>query len=246
MRALLLLALLLLGSCASVPDSPARRVLIFSHTTGFRHDSIEAGKPALVRLVEAEGAEAVLSEDPAIFDAGLQDLDAIVLLSTTTKSDDPASEWFSGARREALQAFLRSGRGIVGIHAAADSHYHWPWYGQMIGGRFARHPSGTPTGEVRIVDHDHPATRGLPSPVRRSDEWYYYRDHDAGARLLATFDPTSIGEADRDARPIAWAKTFEGGRVFYTGMGHTSESYAEPFFLDHARGGLRWVLRLED
>lgn len=245
MRVILLLGLAFLGSCASVPQPAGKQVLIFSHTTGFRHESIAVARPALAALVQEMGAQAVMSEDPAVF-ADLHGFDAVVLLSNTTDRKKPESEWLTGARRDGLQAFVRSGGGIVGIHAAADSHSHWPWYTRMIGGQFERHPQGTPEGEVTIVDRDHPATRSLPQQVRRSDEWYYYQDQDPQARLLATFDPASIGERDANPNPIAWAKTFEGGRVFYTGLGHTSESYAEPFFLDHVRGGLRWALRLED
>jgi type 1 glutamine amidotransferase len=115
----------------------------------------------------------------------------------------------------------------------------------MIGGLFIRHPEGTPQGTVTFVDRNHPATRGMPESVSRVDEWYYY-DRAPNARILATFDPKSIGQTDPGPNPISWAHEFEGGRVFYTGLGHTEESYAEPLFLNHIAGGLRWVLHDED
>lgn len=241
--ALLLLALLALGGAAQRPaDAP--RVLVFSHSTGFRHASIEPGVAALKALGARRGYAVVASEDPDVFSAdGLRGVDAVVLLSTTTKPDDPASEWLAGPRRAAFQAFVRRGGGVLGIHAAADSHYHWPWYGRMIGGRFRRHPAGTPSGVVTLTEPRHPATRGLVGPVRRTDEWYYFKDRSAGPRVVATLSSASIGERDDDPNPVAWAHEFEGGRVFYTAMGHTPESYAEPWFLAHLEGGLDWVLR---
>ncbi len=242
--------LLLLAAAAATLAMPgsawaqAARVLVFSHSTGYRHASIEPGVAALKALGDRRGMTVVASEDPAIFDGdGLKGFDAIVLLSNSTKPDDPSSEWWVGDRRETLQAFVRGGGGIVGIHAAADSHYHWPWFGRMIGAWFTSHPEGIPAGEVTVTDPAHPATRGLASPERRSDEWYYFQDHDPTTDVLATLDPASIGEADVNPNPAAWSHEFEGGRVFYTAMGHTAESFSEPWFLKHLEGGLDWVLR---
>ncbi len=238
-----LIFLLLAGFAAhAAAAKPGPNVLVFSHSTGFRHDSIEPGVAAIKALGEREGFTVVATEDPAVFsDAKLRDFQVILLLSTTSNDKAPESEWFVGDRRTALQAFVRRGGGIVGVHAAADSHYHWPWYGRMIGGRFARHPKGAPTATVSVVDADHPATAGLPKQLSRADEWYYYDDFDPETRLLMTFDPASIGEKDVNPNPIAWAHTFEGGRVFYTGMGHTKESFEDATFLKHLAGGIRWA-----
>jgi len=225
-------------------EAKSARVLVFSHTTGYRHASIEAGVAALKALGARRGMRVEASEDPAIFDGDrLRDFDAIVLLSNTTKREDAATEYWVGARRDTLQAFVRRGGGIVGIHAASDSHYSWPWYGRMIGGRFTSHPKGTPTGDVTVVDPKHPANKGLASPVRRADEWYYFEDHDPTTHTLATLDPASIGEKDVNPNPAAWSHEFEGARIFYTAMGHTPESFSEPWFLRHLEGGLNWVLK---
>lgn len=234
-----------LTGCSSLGDiGDAPRVLVFSHSTGYRHASIEPGVAAVRAMAERKGYEVVTTEDPNVFsEAGLAGVDAIVLVSISTKPDDVSSEWFTGDRRTAFEAFVHRGGGVVGIHAASDSHYHWPWYGRMIGGYFTSHPPGTPTGTVRIVDRDHPSTASLHDSLSRTDEWYYFKDHNPEMRLLAVLDPASIGEADVNPNPMSWAHEFEGGRVFYTAMGHTAESYAEPAFLTHLEGGLDWVLR---
>jgi type 1 glutamine amidotransferase len=185
----------------------------------------------------------IASEDADIFSTdGLKGVDAIILLSNTS-GKDAATEWFTGTRRDALEAFVHRGGGIVGIHAAADSHYNWPWYGRMIGGRFLRHPKGTPEGTVTVVDPKHPAMKGLAPVTRHVDEWYYYDDYDPRLHILATVDPASIGEADVNPNPAAWSHEFEGGRVFYTAMGHTDESYRDPWFLKQLENGLNWVMK---
>ena len=237
----------LAGMAAATPAMAAHpgkpRVLLFSHSTGYRHASIEPGVAAIQGLGSREKMTIVPSEDPNVFsEAGLRDYDAIVFLSTSSDPKKPESEWFQGARRDALQAFVRRGGGIVGIHAASDSHYNWPWWGKMIGGHFARHPQGTPEGTIHVEDRKHPSTKALAESVRRVDEWYYFDDYDPRSKLLVTLDPASIGEQDANPNPVSWAHEFEGGRVFYTAMGHTNESYSEKSFLDHLAGGLKWVL----
>lgn len=220
------------------------RVLLFSHSTGYRHESIEPGATAIQALGKRAKLTMVHSEDPNVFSAdGLKDFDAIIFLSTSTDPKKPESEWFQGSRRDALQSFVRRGGGVVGIHAASDSHYHWSWYQQMIGGHFAKHPPGTPEGNLAVVDKDHRANKGVAPTMRRVDEWYYFDDYDPRSTLLITLDPQSIGEKDVNPNPISWAREFEGGRVFYTAMGHTVETYSDPNFLNHLAGGLAWVLK---
>jgi hypothetical protein len=236
-----LVLLLTLAACTAASAAPPqKRVLLFSHTTGYRHASIEPGVAALTDLARREGFAVTASESPAAFD-DLSAFSAIVLLSSTTAPKRAESEWLTGTRREELQRFVRAGGGIVAIHAAADSHHHWPWYTRLIGGRFERHPEGTPKGALRRATRDHPATRRLPAEFQRVDEWYYFADYDPESQLLVTLDPASIGEKDANPNPIAWARRFEGGRVFYTAMGHTTESFAEPLVLAHIAGGLRWA-----
>ena len=239
MARLLLVLALVLAACATTPTPPTR-VLVFSHSTGYRHNSIPDGVAAVTRLAEQEGWQVTATEDPAVFTADtLRPYAIIVLVSTTTKKEDPASEWFAGERREALQGFVRSGGGIVGIHGAADSHYHWPWYRRMLGGAFQRHPPRTPRGRLHVEVDNHPSTRGLPQLFERVDEWYVFDDYEVDSELLLTIDPAATGEPNWS--PAAWARTFEGGRVFYTAMGHTRESFSEPLFLRHLRGGMRWA-----
>jgi type 1 glutamine amidotransferase len=221
------------------------RVLVYSGSTGFRHESIPAAVAALKSLGAKAGYLIDATEDPEVFTAEkLKPYKAIVFVSSTTDPKNPESEWFVGARRDALQGFLKDGKGVVGLHAAGDSHYHWGWYGQMIGGYFERHPKGTPKAIVTVVDARHPATAKLPKTIERVDEWYYYKDFDPTMRVLITVDPATIGdgEADVNPNPLVWCHDFGGGRVFYSGLGHTAENYSEPYMIDLLTGALAYAV----
>ena len=246
-RLISFLIALMIASVAAAAQQPQARgsILIYSGTTGYRHDSIPAGIRAISNLAAAQrGLRVVASEDPSVFSAAsLKRFKAIVLLSCTTDPKNPASEWLVGDRRAALQQFVRNGGGVLAIHAAADSHYSWPWYSRLIGGHFARHPQGTPKGNVTVVAPGDPAVQGLPRTISRVDEWYYFEDYDPVSKVLVTLDPQSIGEKDINPNPVAWTREINSGRVFYPALGHTKESYSEPFFLRHLGLGLDWVLK---
>jgi type 1 glutamine amidotransferase len=240
-RWLVAVVLMFAASTAAAQDGPGA-VLIFSHTSGYRHDSIPAGNAAMETIARDRGLASVTSEDPSVFsEESLSRFSAIVFMSATTDPSKPESEWLTGDRRAALQQFVARGGGILAVHAAADSHYGWDWYGKLIGGRFASHPAGTPQGTVSVFPDRH-ANDGLPPTVERADEWYYFNDLDPCSDYLMTVDPASIGARDVNPNPVAWTREIDGGRVFYTAMGHTKESYAEPFFLRHLANGLDWVL----
>jgi len=242
MRGLILLFLSLVVAAPAIAQPQRGAILVYSGTTGFRHDSIPDGIRAVTAIAERRGLTVVASEDPAVFTADrLKRFRAIVLLSCTTDPKKPESEWLVGDRRMALQRFVENGGGVLAIHAAADSHYFWPWYGKMIGGHFQRHPAGTPTGTVRSVAHASPLLAGLPPTKTRPDEWYYFDDYDPTSQLLVVLDPASIGEKDVNPNPMAWARAVGRGRVFYTAMGHTRESYSDPYFLRLIANGLDWV-----
>lgn len=232
----LILAILLVAPSSLQARPGGGAILIYSGTTGYRHDSIPFGIDAITAIAKRRGLAVVASEDPSMFStATLHRFRAVVLLSCTTNPKDPASEWLVGDRRTAFRNFVEQGGGVLAIHAAADSHYNWPWYGKLIGGRFERHPSGTPRGTIRSI--------ATGETRQRTDEWYYFNDFDPTSKLLVTLDPASIGERDVNPKPVSWTRTLGRGRVFYTAMGHTKESYSEPWFLQHIADGLDWVLR---
>lgn len=246
-RLLLGLAVAVLAASLVAPVFAKNKphILVYSGSTGYRHESI----PAAVAAIKAIGAKAGYvvdaSEEPDVFSAEkLAGYRVLVLVDNSTDPKNPDSEWFTGTRREALQGFLKAGKGVVALHAAADSHYNWGWYGQMIGGYFERHPKGTPKGVVTVVDARHPATAKLPRTLERNDEWYYYKDFDPTVHVLITVDPATIGEGQPDVNPnpLVWYHNFGGGRVFYSALGHSNESWSEPYMVNLVSGALAWAL----
>jgi cytochrome c len=216
------------------------RVLVFSRTAGFRHDSIPEGI-SCIREILADGHEVDATEDPAVFtDESLRRYKAVVFLSTT-------GDILDDAQQEAFERFIRAGGGYAGVHAAADTEHSWPWYGRLVGAYFKTHPP-VQESTVRVEDRTHRSTRMLPAEWRRTDEWYVYRTNPRGVvRVLASLDDDTVEGVDMGGdHPIMWSHEFDGGRSWYTGGGHTKESYREPLFRDHLRGGILWAAGAAD
>jgi cytochrome c len=221
------------GSAAAGPNDQRFAVLVFSKTTGFRHDSIPQGIAAIVSLGAEHGFAVESSEDAERFnDATLARYKAAVFLSTTGDILDPD-------QKAALERYIRSGGGFVGIHSASDTEYQWAWYGRLVGAYFASHPQ-IQGATIHMADSDHPSMKGLPAVWERTDEWYDLRSNPRGkVHVLATLDEGTYSGGTMGAdHPIAWCQAFDGGRSWYTAMGHTTESYAEPLFRLHLLGGI--------
>ncbi|MEU4167777.1 ThuA domain-containing protein [Streptomyces sp. NPDC026665] len=215
------------------------RVLVYTRTTGYRHDSIPAAVDAVRALGRAHGFEADATEDPGAFEAPLDPYAAVLFLSTSGEVLTPPG-------RDRLAAHIQGGAGFVGVHAAACTEYDWPHYGELLGARFARHPALQP-GRVLVTDRGHPATRLLPPVWAFTDEWYDFRTNPReaeGVRVLASADETSYDGGGMGAdHPLVWCREQGAGRVFYTALGHTAEAYEDPDFLAHLLGAILWATR---
>jgi type 1 glutamine amidotransferase len=215
------------------------RVLVFSKTAGFRHDSIPAGIAAIRSLGRANGFSVSATEDARAFTPRrLRRYDAVVFLSTS-------GDVLAPRQQRAFRSFIRHGGGWVGIHSAADTEYEWPFYGGLLGAYFQSHPAIQPA-TIDVADRSHPSTRPLPARWMRTDEWYDFRSNPRGAvRVLATLDESTYSGGTMGAdHPVAWCHRFKGGRSWYTAGGHTIETYSEPLFLRHLLGGILWAAGL--
>jgi type 1 glutamine amidotransferase len=218
----------------------AASLLVFSRTLGYRHDSIPTAVKALQALGRQRGWKVTASEDAALFsDAGLSEFNVLVFLSTT-------GDVLDEGQQAAMQRFIRAGNGFVGVHSASDTEYDWPWYGELVGAYFKGHPA-IQSASVLVETASHPANTKLTSPWTRTDEWYAFQENPRGqVEVLLRLDESSYepGEASMGSdHPIAWAHDFDGGRVFYTALGHTDASYQEAQFLQHLTGGIEWAAR---
>ena len=248
---LALLLVALFAACSAPPqttqqtalqENPARfEVLVFSKTAGFRHGSIEDGIAALHQLGEEHDFGVVATEDAAVFHPDtLRHYAAVVFLSTT-------GDILDEAQQAAFEGYIRQGGGFAGIHAAADTEYDWVWYGGLVGAYFESHPDRQ-NADVLFTDRRHPSTAGLPHRWNHYDEWYNYKANPrANVHVLAVVDERSYeGGAMGHDHPIAWAHRYDGGRAWYTGLGHTSESFSEDAFLRHLLGGIEWAAGAQD
>lgn len=227
---------LLAFSLALTSTVSATSLLVFTKTTGFRHDSIPEGIAAIQQMASAQGWAVTATEDASTFtEATLQSYDAVVFLNTT-------GDVLDADQMAALRAFLQAGKGFVGVHSASDTEKDDPWYPTMLGARFVSHPKSQ-TATLHIHHREDPIVAHLDATWERFDEWY---DLDsvppADATVFITLDESSIqGAKMGDPHPLTWKRFFEGGRVFYTALGHTKESYAEPKFLELLRKGILWA-----
>ena len=222
----------------TVPSDAMRgsSVLVFSKTAAFRHTSIETGIAAMEALGRDRGFGVTAREDASIFtDAGFAPFDLIVFLNTT-------GDVLDASQQDAMQRFVRSGKGYVGIHAAANTEYEWPWYGELVGAYFESHPQQQ-TATINILDAVHPSTSHLSERWTRFDEWYDFQTNPRGdVHVLATLDESTYsgGTMGHD-HPFSWCQDFDGGRSFYTAGGHTDESYSESAFMAHVFRGMAWA-----
>ncbi|GLU51190.1 ThuA domain-containing protein [Dyadobacter frigoris] len=223
----------------SFAQTPAINILVFSKTASFRHASIGAGKTALTKLSKEKGFTAGFTEDAAQFtDKNLKKYNAVVFLNTT-------GDILNEEQQTAFERYIQAGGGYVGIHAATDTEYGWPWYGKLAGAYFLDHPmtpSNVQNGKFIVTQKNHWATQGMPDEFERKDEFYSFKDISPKINVVLKIDEKSYtGGKNPDFHPISWYQDFDGGRSFYTAMGHTDETFSEPLFLNHLWSGIKYA-----
>lgn len=219
----------------SLADAPQPRVLTFSKTSGFRHDSIPSALAAISQLGADNGFTVDHTEDEGAFtDANLTRYDAVAFVSTT-------GDVLNADHQAAFEQFIRGGGGYAGIHAASDTEYDWPWYGQLVGAYFSSHPE-IQSAEIVVEDHAHPSTSHLGLAWLRTDEWYNFGSNPrSSTHVLLSLNEQSYSGGTMGDHPIAWYHSFDGGRAWYTAGGHASSAFSEPDFLRHILGGIQYA-----
>ncbi|MEO6526974.1 MAG: ThuA domain-containing protein, partial [Gemmatimonadaceae bacterium] len=179
------------------------------------------------------------TEDAALFtDGNLRRYRAVVFMSTT-------GDVLDAAQQDALERYIQAGGGWVGVHSATDTEYEWPWYGKLAGAWFKSHPQNPNVRKAtfRVRDKSHVSTAGLPDTWEREDEFYNYKSINPDLHVLVDIDDKSYqGGENGDNHPMSWYHEFDGGRAWYTNMGHTETTYAEPMFVKHLAGGIKWAI----
>ena len=232
----LLFVCLLLSLAILSCKTKEKKVLVFSKTAGFRHGSIERGIEALKKIGLENQFKVVATENDAYFtEDSLKQYAAVVFLNTS-------GEVLDDVQQADFKRYIQAGGGFVGVHAATDTEFDWPWYNKLVGAYFTNHPK-IQTATLNILDKNHPATNMLENIWKKEDEWYNFKDIYPGINVLITIDENSYeGGANGDDHPISWYHDYDGGRSFYTAMGHTEETYEDPIFLNHLLGGIIYAI----
>ncbi len=218
------------------------KVLVFFKTKGWKHSSIPFGIKAIQKLGIENNFSVDTSSNSEVFsDQSLKQYRAVIFNNTT-------GDILNNEQQAAFERYIQAGGGFVGIHSAADTEYTWAWYGELIGAYFSSHPNhpNVRVGAIEVLDKKHLSTAHLPDNWQRTDEWYSYKGFFHGIKVLANLDENTYeGGTNGGNHPISWYHEYDGGRAFYTGLGHTDESYSEPLFLQHLLGGIQYAIGKE-
>ena len=250
----LIAAIAVTASCSSAKkgSSKSNKVLVFTKigvndkgVRAYPHASRIPGAIAIMKLGTEHNFVADTTSDANKFTPeNLKQYAAVILVSTT------GAHIFNDAQKAAFTSFIQAGHGYVGIHAASDGEYDWAWYGKLVGAYFRTHPNGTPKATIDVVDRTSAATKMLPARWERLDEWYAFRALPTDVHVLLKLDESSAGDAYvkrpdakmGDNHPLAWWHDYDGGRAFYTALGHTDSSFQEPLFLQHLLAGIEYAM----
>jgi type 1 glutamine amidotransferase len=242
----MVIGLVLFGATAAMGQTP--KVLIYTKNgltvdgkPGFVHNNIKASVEAMQKLGRENGFAVEVSDDPKSFTPENLKQYRVLVFSNTNNQVLETDE-----QKAALQGYIRGGGGFVGIHSATGSMRAWPWFCEMIGGRFQRHPKLQPF-TIKVVDRAHISTKHLAETWKWEDEFYFQANLGTKFHVLLAGDLTTLTDKDKprtpdNTYPLAWCQTFEGGRVWYTALGHKPEHYADPDFQKHLLGGIQWAM----
>lgn len=223
-----------------------KSVLIYTRNgEGYVHDNIAASVEALEEICGSMGIETMHTDDPVVFEKrSLEKFDAIIFSNSNNEA------FLTEQQRAAFKAYILSGKGFMAIHSANASERDWPWYAEMVGGKFVRHPK-LQKFDIRVIDPAHVSTSHLPEVWKWEDECYYSNYLNPAIHVLLAADLRTIqddkkdeypGDVFGDLFPLAWHHIFEGTRVFFTALGHKIEYYDDALFRQHLRGGIVWIL----
>lgn len=237
------LSLALLGSSAYAQQFKA---LLYTKTNGWHHDSINAGVTAIQDLAKLHHFDVYWTEntDMVFNDKALAGYDVVIFLLTT-------GDVLNDDQQAAFERYIQNGGGYVGIHSASDTEYDWKWYNDMVGYMFHIHPA-IQTGIIDVEDHDFPGMDRFANRFLFTEEWYEFgAPKSEGLNFLLSVDEDSYspaanwgskqGDGMGDFHPVSWFHNYDGGRAFYTALGHLPATYGDADFMHHVFGGIYWA-----
>ena len=236
---------ILLSICSTVSFSQQFKVLLFTKTDGFHHESIQEGVTAIRQLAIRNNFLVDWHENASVFnDKGLENYSAVIFLNTT-------GNILNEEQQAAFEKFIKAGKGFVGIHSASDTEYDWAWYTKLVGMMFKIHPQQQ-TAYLKVEDSNFPGMERFPKKLLWTDEWYEFGDRKSDdLHFLVSVDEKTYapyakwGEKEGKGmgvlHPSSGYHNYDGGRAFYTALGHISLTFSDQTFLDHIYGGIYWA-----
>lgn len=230
-------------------DGNGKKILIYTKNgKGYVHENIAASVAAIQELCSEEGIETEVSDDPAVFTPeNLTRFDALYFCNSNNKGFD------TEAQKKAFQDYCRSGKGFAALHSANATERQWPWYWSLVGGKFIRH-APYQKFDVVVIDPDNPSTAPLPARWTVEDECYYSYELNPDIHVLLAADMTTVedegkaeypGETFGERFPLCWCHKFEGGRQWYSALGHNPDFYKDETFRAHLKGGILWIIGVD-
>jgi type 1 glutamine amidotransferase len=235
-----------------IVEAPRRKMLVFWRCEGFFHGSIPVVNRAMEEMGKKTGLfDVVITDDYSYFTPEkLKQFDAVCLNNTTGLKFNPKQ---TPERCKALLDFVKSGKGIVGVHAATDNFKQWPEGEEMMGGKFTGHPwGGGGTWAIKIDEPKHPLTapfegKGfkIKDEIYRTEPPLYSRSKQLVLMSLDMSDPATKSKASKPSDAdtgISWVKNVGKGRVFYCSLGHNNEIMYNPAIMQHYLAGIQFAL----
>ena len=232
-KALLLLSCLFFFSCTK---KTPYKVLLFSKTAEFRHSSIEKGIESLSQLFEMKGIAVDATENANYFtEDSLKQYSAVIFLSTT-------GDVLNDSQQTDFERYIQAGGGFVGIHSATDTEYQWPWYNQLVGAYFDGHPP-IQDAILNVIAKEDACCRHLPESWKLNEEWYNFKSINPNVEILLEIDESTYeGGKNGVHHPMVWKHQYDGGRSFYTALGHKEETFDNVLFLQHIYAGVEYAI----
>lgn len=220
-------------NCLNCSSNNSYSVLVITETKGWVHDSIESGLKLIQNIGNKNNFNVYHSDNSSVITyKNLKEIKTIIFLNTT-------EEILTDVEQKVMESFIRSGKGFVGVHAAADTEYNWQWYGKLVGAYYRNHPE-VMNGKILTINHK--ITNHLDSEWEIEDEWYNFDYVNYDINILLHLDEDSyIGGEHPDYHPITWYHEYDGGRSFYTGLGHTKEVYEDERFIKLLEKGILYA-----
>ena len=235
----------ILMTISALSFSQQFKALLFTKTDGFHHESIHEGVTAIRYLASRNNFTVDWQENASVFnDKALTNYQVVIFLNTT-------GDVLNAEQQAAFEKFIKAGKGFVGIHSASDTEYEWPWYTKLVGMMFKIHPQQQ-TAYLKVEDSNFPGMERFPKKFLWTDEWYEFGDRQADdLHFLVSVDEKTYapyakwgekeGKGMGSFHPISWYHNYDGGRSFYTALGHIPLTFSDQIFLDHIYGGIFWA-----